>query len=154
MKKARKPRMRRSPQSGVNPLIAAPPPPKSLGKEAAEYWKQAASLLVERRHLTSLHLAAFEALCISWGDYLSLRKWLGDDPARWTFTTESGYEQETPQYRAMLNALKTCQHLWAKFGLTPASEGRIGGAKTPPAGQALVAVASAKTVHDEKYRPK
>ncbi|AMV34566.1 Phage terminase, small subunit [Pirellula sp. SH-Sr6A] len=85
------------------------------------YWERIAPQLVEINLLTELHLETFAELCRTYGEYRTLTKWLIEDPSRATFTSESGYESESPQVRMREKALTTLQKLWPKFGLHPFS---------------------------------
>jgi len=124
-----------------------------LGTYGREYWERIAPLLVEQGSLTQLHLEALEALCDQWDLYQRKKLWLAEDPDRWIFCTESGYEQETPAVRAMNGALDKLQKLWAKFGLTPHAGGTLKPGKGKAAGSPLVDFASEKTRDDEAMRP-
>lgn len=97
----------------------APAPPADLGRYGKEYWRYHAQLLADLEILTPLHLRTFRVLCDQWQTYRRLTVWLEADPGRLTFTTENGYEQETPQVRLRDKALDQMQKLWLKFGLTP-----------------------------------
>ena len=48
---------------------------------------------------------------------------------KWTFQTETGYEQQIPQLGLLSTALKQCLELAGRFGMTPADRARLG---TPP----------------------
>jgi P27 family predicted phage terminase small subunit len=85
------------------------------------YWRRLAPQLVEINVLTELHLETFAELCRMYGEYRSLTKWLLEEPGRATFTSESGYEAESPQVRMREKALANLQKLWPKFGLHPFS---------------------------------
>jgi len=131
-----------------------PAAPGTLGTYGREYWERIAPLLVRQGALTELHLEALEAMCDQWEVYQINKVWLLGDPKRWTFRTESGYEQETPAVRAMNGALAALQKLWPKFGLTPHAAGILGkGGKGQPVGSPLADFASEKTRDDEAMRP-
>jgi P27 family predicted phage terminase small subunit len=132
----------------------APEVPAELGEYGRAYWERIAPLLVDRRVLTPLHLEPLLAMCDQWDTYQRLSAWLREDPARWTFQTETGYESESPQVRMMGSALKELQRLWAKFGLTPYAEERVSVTKkTQPRGSRVQQLAGEKTAHDEENRP-
>ena len=139
------------------PLAFAPQPPEGLDAAGRAYWLRVVPLLVERGALTVLHLEPLEALCDQWGRYQALKRWLAEDVERWTFTTESGFQVESPQARQLYQALKELERLWAKFGLTPHAEPRLepkGSGRRgfdPAAG--LMAAAGEKTRYDEEQRP-
>ena len=111
----------RSPKANAAtaPQYTVPQPPDDLGEYGQAYWREHAGLLSESGILTSLHVQTFRVLCEQWQTYRALTTWLNDDPSRYTFVTESGYESETPQVRQRDKALDQLQKLWLKFGLTP-----------------------------------
>ncbi|QDV24402.1 phage terminase small subunit P27 family [Aureliella helgolandensis] len=114
------------------PLAEVPEPPEDLGPYARNYWERLAPQLVELGILTPLHTDTFRVLCETWQEYRTLSQWLEADPSRMTFTTNSGYEQVTPQVTQRDKANANLQKLWAKFGLTPnalAQLGKHGGVK-------------------------
>lgn len=132
----------------------APEVPVELGEYGRAYWERIAPLLVDRRVLTPLHLEPLLAMCDQWDTYQRLSAWLREDPGRWTFQTETGYESESPQVRMMGSALKELQRLWAKFGLTPYAEERVSVTKKrQPRGSRVQQLAGEKTAHDEENRP-
>jgi phage terminase small subunit len=67
--------------------------------------------------------------------------WLAEDPSRMTFTTQSGYESETPQLRQRDKALTSLQKLWLKFGLTPHALAQLVKQKGCNIGNSLPAIA-------------
>jgi P27 family predicted phage terminase small subunit len=140
------------------PYTTAPEPPKRLDGFGREYWVRIAALLTSKRVLTPLHLEALETLCDQWACYVTLKIWLGEDASRWTTVTETGYESESVQARAMGNAHRNLLRLWAHFGLTPHAESRLLPERGPgtkghnPAGM-LMDAADEKTRYDEQHRP-
>lgn len=105
---------------GVLPSeFAIPEPPDDLGCFGTQYWRDHAALLCQAGILTPMHVQTFRVLCEQWQTYRALTQWLNEDPSRYTFITESGYESETPQVRQRDKALDQLQKLWLKFGLTP-----------------------------------
>ncbi len=120
------PKTRRGRKANTSPAkstdddpIVAPDPPEDLGEFGKEYWREHALLLCQAGILTPMHVQTFRVLCEQWQTYRSLTKWLSDDPSRYTFCTDKGYESETPQVRQRDKALDQLQKLWLKFGLTP-----------------------------------
>ncbi len=105
--------------SNAQVLSEVPEPPAYLGEVAKEYWRRVGSQLVESKSLTSLHLEAFSMLCEKWQEYRQLADWLAADPSRATYTSERGYQSESPQVRMRAAAEASLQRLWAKFFLTP-----------------------------------
>lgn len=103
------------------PSLSNVPSPVGFGlcKVGEQYWRSVAPKLVELNLLTALHLETFAELCRMYGEYRTLSKWLIDDPSRCTFSSESGYESESPQVRMRDKALANLQKLWPKFGLHP-----------------------------------
>lgn len=99
--------------------LIVPEPPADLGDYGREYWLEHAELLCQAGILTPMHVQTFRVLCEQWQTYRALTVWLNQDPSRYTFITESGYESETPQVRQRDKALDQLQKLWLKFGLTP-----------------------------------
>lgn len=126
-RRGRKPASRQSAASkssgnstGASPNeFAIPEPPEDLGCYGQQYWREHAELLCAAGILTPIHVQTFRVLCEQWQTYRALTSWLNDDPSRYTFITESGYESETPQVRQRDKALDQLQKLWLKFGLTP-----------------------------------
>ncbi len=109
--------------SKKSPPIQSAPNPEGFGlcEIGKAYWNRLAPQLVEINLLTELHLETFAELCRTYGEYRRLTNWLMEDPSRATFTSESGYESESPQVRMREKALANLQRLWAKFGLHPFS---------------------------------
>ncbi len=103
------------------PLRAVPPAPEELGDVGREYWERVAGQLVEHGILTALHLDSLRVLCETYEEYRTLADELRDNPSARTFTTESGYEGESPKVRMRDRALAAIQKLWSKFGLTPSA---------------------------------
>lgn len=101
------------------PLTEVPQPPGYLGDVAKAYWREMAPRLVAVNLLTGLHLNTFAVLCEQYQEYRAYADYLAEDPMRCLFTTDNGYQQETPQVRMRNNALNNLNKLWAKFGLTP-----------------------------------
>lgn len=97
------------------------PSPEDFGLDgrAAEYWHRIAPQMVKVGLLTPLHIDTFAEICRTYAEYRRLDEWLKEDPSRLTFTSDKGYESETPQVRMRNQALATLQKLWPKFGLTP-----------------------------------
>jgi P27 family predicted phage terminase small subunit len=121
----RAPRQRKS-----EPLRQVPEPPAELGPHGKNYWNSLAPQLIDLGILTPLHLESFRVLCEQWQMYRALTDWLDADPTRLFFTTDNGYQQETPQVRLREKALAALKSLWMKFGLTPhglAALGKHGG---------------------------
>ena len=113
------------------PLTTVPEPPEELGDEGKKYWRSILPQLIELGIMTPLHMESFRVLCEQWQMYRMLTKWLDEDPSRLYFTTDNGYQQETPQVRLREKALAALKSLWMKFGLTPhglVALGKHGGA--------------------------
>ena len=121
----------------VEPFVAAPDPPARLGTHGAACWQRLATLLVELRLLTSLHLETFEALCDWWDVYQTNKLFLQKHPDREMFATDSGYEQRSPRAVQRNEAFENFLKLSAKFGLTPDAlkrlQGRRAAGKSSPA---------------------
>jgi len=103
----------------VQTLEAVPEPPADMPAAGQAYWREVAPMLVQHSILTALHLESFRVLCELYADYRALSDYLRENPAAATFTTDSGYEQESPRVRMRDKALAALQKLWPKFGLTP-----------------------------------
>jgi P27 family predicted phage terminase small subunit len=111
--------MQRPSRVESQPLSEVPDPPEHLGEHGKQYWTDHAPKLIEAKILTPLHLESFTLLCEQYHRYRRLSKWLDEDPDREVFTTENGYQQETPQVRMRDKALAALYSLWPKFGMTP-----------------------------------
>lgn len=103
------------------PLQTVPDPPDELSDVGQTYWRRVAKLLVDNGILTELHLEALRVLCETWEEYRQLADELRGNPEGRVFTTESGYQGESPTVRMRDRALAALQKMWAKFGLTPHS---------------------------------
>lgn len=121
--------------------IDVPAAPEDLGQFGTEYWNALAPQLIEMGILRPMHLDTFRVLCETWNEYRTLTIWLAEDPKRMTFTTQSGYESETPQLRQRDKALTSLQKLWLKFGLTPHALAQLVKQKGCSVGNALTAIA-------------
>ena len=119
MAKTRRGRKSETVAAPTDGTVTIPDPPEDMGQYGKEYWTALAPQLVEQGILSPLHIDTFRVLCEQWQTYRSLTIWLDEDPSRMTFSTESGYMQETPQVRSRDKALAALQKLWLKFGLTP-----------------------------------
>lgn len=127
MPRAKRGRKKTEPkEAGSDPIKDVPEPPEDLGEYGKNYWRVLAPQLIELNILTPLHMQTFRVLCEQWQEYRRLSVWLDADPSRMTFTTNSGYEQETPQVRQRDKALASLQKLWLKFGLTPHALAQLG----------------------------
>jgi P27 family predicted phage terminase small subunit len=121
--------------------IDVPAAPEDLGQFGTEYWNALAPQLIEMGILRPMHLDTFRVLCETWNEYRTLTIWLAEDPSRMTFTTQSGYESETPQLRQRDKALTSLQKLWLKFGLTPHALAQLVKQKGCNIGNSLPAIA-------------
>lgn len=137
MAKTRRGRKRDTKVETSPPALEVPAAPEDLGEYGRQYWESLAPQLVELGILKPLHIETFRVLCECYQEYRTLSEWLAEDPTRMTFTTQTGYESETPQLRQRDKALATLQKLWLKFGLTPHALNALnkgkGGGNTLPA---------------------
>lgn len=152
VKRGRKPNPKVAVKS--EPCTEVPPAPAILEGLAREYWDRHAPQLVASNILTPLLVDSFAMCCQQYAEYQRWHAWLSEDPSRYTYTTESGYEQVTPYVNLRDKAMSAWYRLACKFGLTADAlakmrkHGGIGAAtKKAPA---VIEFAQKKKAHDEE----
>lgn len=112
------------------PIEDVPPPPSCLTGDGRDYWLRITPILVQAKLLSDAHLESLTTLCEAWHEYRLHQDWIQSNPDELTFTTETGYEAESPRIRLRNRALDTLQKLWAKFGMTPKALADLGKMKS------------------------
>ena len=151
VKRGRKPNPKIAVKS--EPCTEVPPAPSILSGLAREYWDRHAPQLVASNILTPLLVDSFAMCCQQYAEYQRWHNWLDADPSRYTYMTESGYEQVTPAVNLRKDAMRSWYTLASKFGLTADAlakmrkHGGIGSVKKAPA---VLEFAQRKKAHDEE----
>jgi P27 family predicted phage terminase small subunit len=136
------------------PCTEVPPAPEILQGMAREYWDRHAPKLVASNILTPLLVDSFAMCCQQYDEYQHWHAYLREDPSRYTYMTQSGYEQVTPQVNLRDKAMTSWYRLACKFGLTAEALARMrkhggissGGKKAP----AVLEFAQQKKAHEEE----
>lgn len=97
--------------------------PAHLKGEARREWKRVVAELFDAGLLTSVDRAALAAYCASWGRWVDAERHLAKDG--YTFTTETGYQQQTPWVGIANSALENIRRFAVEFGMTPSSRTRV-----------------------------
>ncbi len=110
-----------------DPLGAAPPPPRDLGKHGKAKWRELAAELTERRVLTRLDLPAFWALCSCWEFYADARDLVYGTKKKRSLEKylKGKSSQGIPAAVLMKQMLALYRSYLSEFGLTPAARGRV-----------------------------
>jgi len=108
----------------------APDMPKGRMDEVAKAeWERMAPLLEQLGILSEIDHGMFEAMCISYADWVKYSKMAQDKPL--VKAPKTGYIQVSPFVTLADKALKAYMKIAVEFGLTPSSRSRIfvGGGK-------------------------
>jgi P27 family predicted phage terminase small subunit len=107
------------------PRVAAKVPrcPAQLEGEARREWYRLARQLVDAGIATQLDRSALAIYCQAWGEWCEAVEHLNKGER--TFTTDSGYQQQTPWVGMARAAAETMRKFMAEFGLTPSSRSRL-----------------------------
>lgn len=115
-KRGRKPNPKVSVKS--EPFTEVPKAPEILRGLAKEYWERHAPQLVASNILTPLLVDSFAMCCQQYAEYQRWHAFLDEDPRKYTYMTESGYEQISPYVSLRDRAMASWYRLASKFGLT------------------------------------
>ena len=106
-----------------NPKPKAPSMPKNMDKVAEKEWKSLGPILEKLGVLTNVDGGAFEALCVSYGEWVKYSRQAQEKPL-YKFE-QTGYIQISPFVTLADKAFKNYIKLATEFGLTPSSRSRI-----------------------------
>jgi P27 family predicted phage terminase small subunit len=81
--------------------------------------------------LTGVDRAALAAYCVTWARWVKAEEHLQSD--KYTFTTEKGYEGQSPWIGIANSALTLMHKYMVEFGMTPSSRSRVKVEKPPEA---------------------
>jgi P27 family predicted phage terminase small subunit len=98
-------------------------PPKSLGSEAAAFWRRTAKILKPQGRLTAADAAAFERLCVAWAAVGEIDAILRAEG--WTVATAAGGVKPHPAAALRQAEMKNLIALLDRFGLNPAARLRV-----------------------------
>lgn len=105
------------------PAKGIPPCPDWLLPEAKKEWERLAENLGQLGVLTNVDMAAFAAYCQSYARWKEAQEHIDKDGS--TFTTDKGYQQQTPWVGIANTNQKLMLQAASEFGLTPSSRSRI-----------------------------
>ena len=105
------------------PEAKAPPMPEGLDDVAKAEWKRMAPVLERLGVLTEIDHGMFEAMCLSYSDWVKYSKMAQDRPI--VKSEKTGYIQVSPFITLADKSLKAYMKLAVEFGLTPSSRSRI-----------------------------
>jgi P27 family predicted phage terminase small subunit len=107
-----------------DPIVSAPPCPKSLTGLAREEWDRITQLLIEVGCVSELDMAEIAAYCREWSKYTKANDRLDnldDYITKSTKGTKIPHPLLRVSDRALANMLRICQD----FGLSPAARSRL-----------------------------
>lgn len=102
--------------------LPVPPPPRHMGKVAAEEWRRLAKLMVERGTLRELDRTAFEARCMAYERLITARR---QSRGALTYKAPNGTIRPHPLVKVMEMAERAIRAFDTEYGLTPASRARV-----------------------------
>lgn len=108
------------------PTAKIPSCPKTLTGEARKEWRRVTRELAALGLVTTIDRAVLALYCQAWGRWVDAEAQLAKlGPERWTFTTENGFEGQTPWLGIANKAASEVRKLAAEFGMTPSSRSRV-----------------------------
>lgn len=99
-------------------------PAELVGNDAIAEWNRLVPLLLAQALAPQVGRGELIALCNSWGVYMSATRELAK-PGGWVTKAQSGYEMPSAWVAIRKTALSEYTGLCARFGLDPASAGKV-----------------------------
>lgn len=103
---------------------AGPPIPDWLHPQAAAEWRRLAPICIKLGLLTEGDWLAWHLGFSAFSTWLTASETI-DHPAKWTFQTESGYQQAVPEVAIAKQAWSAVMTFCREFGLTPSSRSSL-----------------------------
>ncbi len=104
--------------------LKVPPCPAFLGKEGKAEWRRQAKLLLAMRVISDADRAALAVWCQAWEEFVVATGRL-ESPDAYTYTTDKGYEGQSPWVAIKKGAAETLLRVAQQFGFTPSARARI-----------------------------